>query len=90
MFSKHRHFDRMTKRELLKSPYREWSKLGCNVARGSVFCDLSKAKKHLEFLADFVGHASSGALDVEAIAQGGFNAAARSFFGQHGIPIGGF
>ncbi|MEP9387738.1 hypothetical protein [Mesorhizobium sp. KR9-304] len=90
MFSKHRHFDRMTKRELLKSPYREWSKLGRNVARRFVFCDLSRAKKHMEFLADIVGYASSRVLDVEAIAQGVFNADARSFFGQHGITIDGF
>jgi hypothetical protein len=36
-----------------------------------------------------VPEAQDGVLDVEAIADGECNAAARSFFGQHGIVLAG-
>ncbi len=74
-------------RELLKALYEEWRKVGRPRPRGFVFCDMSVAKKNPTFLADFVRQAYDGMLDVEAIADGEFNAAAQSFFRHHGIPL---
>jgi hypothetical protein len=80
-------FERLTKRELLKTLHREWRKLGRSIPRGFVFPDRNVAVKHMEFLAQFVTKAKAGELDVDALAAGEFNAAARSFFGEHGILL---
>ena len=80
-------FGRLTKRELLKSLYNSWRKLGRQVPRGAVFCDMSVARERLNFAADFVQEARTGVLDVEAIANGEFNEAARDFMEQHGVAF---
>jgi hypothetical protein len=87
--TKQRPFERLTKRELLKTLRREWCKFGRDVPRGFVFPGRNVAVQHLDFLSQFIVKAKAGELDIDALAAGEFNAAARSFFEQHGIPIAG-
>ena len=87
MWTKQWRFERMTKRELLKSLYSEWRSIGRPQPRGFVFWDLSTTKKNLHFVFDFARQAQAGALDVATMANGEFDAAAWAFMEGHGIAI---
>jgi hypothetical protein len=80
-------FARLTKRELLKSLYHEWRRTGHPRPRGFVFCDMTTAKKNLDFVFDFAYRAEAGVLDLAAMANGEFDEAARAFMEGHGIAV---
>lgn len=80
-------YERMTKRELLKSLYREWRKLGRNVPRGVCVLRPQHCRKESGFPCEFHAQGTGWIVDVDGIANGEFNAAARSFWEQYGIPI---
>lgn len=79
-----------TKRQLLKDVHRGWTRLGAPRRRGAVFPERRIVEKKLQLMSDFVTAATSGAININAIARGQFDDDLLDFLEEHGCPTDAF
>ena len=78
---------RYTRRELLKTLYREWRSLGYDIPRGKVFPPQRRAVNLLKLLRELDTNVRAKNVNLDNLGLGQFDATARAIFEKYGYAI---